>query len=109
VGKLIWLAQALTGGLLLVVLGLHMVANHTTEGLLTYEGALQRFHNPAILVLESVFLLVVVFHACNGLRNVIMDYVKSERAGRLATRILTAVGAVAAVYGLWLGFALQAR
>lgn len=107
--KLFWVAQVVSGGLLLVVLGAHLLMNHTTGGLLDYHGVVQNFRNPWFLTLESFFLIVVLYHAFNGLRAVVMDYVRSERWNRLIARGLAALGAVAAVYGLWLGLVLNGR
>jgi succinate dehydrogenase / fumarate reductase cytochrome b subunit len=106
---LLWVMQGFSGLVLLVVLALHLLANHTTSGLLTYDGAIARFKSPAILTLETIFLVLVIYHAFNGVRGVIADYVRSTRWNRVFSGVLTVVGAAAAAYGVWLGFALSAR
>lgn len=104
-GKL-WILQAFSGIALILLLGAHLLANHTREGLLTYDGVIQRFQDPLALSIEVALLLAVVFHAFNGLRNVLSDVVTSPAAMRWVSGVLVAAGATAAVYGVWLSVAM---
>ena len=71
----LWLLQGLTGGLLILVLGLHMIAQHfvVKGGLRDFAQVLAYVSNPLIFAIELVFLLVVTIHAALGLRAIIVD------------------------------------
>jgi succinate dehydrogenase hydrophobic anchor subunit len=105
----LWLVQALSGLLLVLLLGLHMVAHHfvVEGGLRNFAEVIAYISDPVIFFLEVLFLLVVTPHALLGLRAIILDLSPSARAQRAADWALAAVGVVAIAYGLWLAVALQ--
>ena len=105
----LWLIQAISGLLLVVLLGLHMVAHHfvVEGGLRNYQQVLEYVSNPVIFFLEVVFLIVVTIHAMLGLRAIVGDLHLSPSAARAADWVLAVVGAVALVYGVWLAIAIQ--
>jgi len=84
-GSMLWLSQAISGFALTALLGLHMIANHfvVEGGLLTYQDVLAYLSNPAIFVLEVIFLLVVVPHAFLGLRAILLDLGPRPRTVRV--------------------------
>lgn len=104
-----WLVQAITGLLLVVLLGLHMVAHHFVAegGLRNYQDVLAYISNPAIFVIEVIFLLVVTPHAMLGVRAVLLDLGLSLKARKTIDNVLIVVGIVIVVYGIWLAIALQ--
>jgi len=110
-GGLGWLGQAISGVLLLVLLGLHMVAHHfvVEGGLRTYQDVLDYIRDPLILVLEVAFLVTVSFHAMAGLRSVLLDLGLSATQERWVTRTVTALGLAMVIYGVWLTIALVSR
>jgi len=94
-----WLAQAVSGLLLIALLGLHLVANHfVTGGLRTYQQVVDYLSHPLILVLELLFLCVVTTHALLGVRAILMDFGLSHRSARVLNRILTGIGVVIVLY-----------
>jgi succinate dehydrogenase hydrophobic anchor subunit len=99
-----WLIQVVTGGLVLVLVTLHMIANHfiVPGGLRGFADVVAYLRTPVILVLEVAFLIVVTWHGMLGLRAVLFDFGLSPRTERLITRVLTVVGVATVVYGLWL-------
>lgn len=105
----LWLVQAFTGLLLILVLGLHMVAHHfvVEGGLRNFEEVLAYIGNPVIFAIEIIFLLVVTPHAMLGLRAVLLDLGPSPQTTRIINWGLGIVGVVAIVYGVWLAIALQ--
>jgi len=105
----LWITQAVSGIILLVLLGLHLFANHTEGGLLDYAGVLRRLKDPATFALETAFLVFVTYHALVGLRAILLDYFQGERAGRYVTGLTSVVGVVAVVYGVWLSVSLYLR
>lgn len=102
--SLAWLWQAATGTALVVLLGLHLVANHfvVRGGLRDFADVQRYLRNPLVLVLEVLFLVVVATHAMLGVRAIVLDLGVSDRAERLVSRALTALGAATVAYGLWL-------
>ena len=99
-----WLWQVFTGVALLVLLGLHFIANHfiAKGGLRDFADVLSYLRNPIILVLEVLFLVVVTTHAMLGVRAIVMDFGLSDRAEKRLSQALTVVGVLTVGYGLWL-------
>ena len=106
-----WIAQVVSGALLLVLLTVHMLANHfvVDGGLRTYAQVLDYVANPLILALEIAFLVVVTWHAMLGLRAVLLDLGVRGRAARVTGRVLAGLGLVTLAYGLWLLATLASR
>ena len=98
-----WIWQALSGLLLVVLLGVHLIVNHfAAGGLLTYQQVVAYLSNPVVLALEIVFLATVIFHAVAGVRALVLDSGISEGAARGVTVVLALVGIAMFAYGLWL-------
>jgi succinate dehydrogenase / fumarate reductase membrane anchor subunit len=98
-----WLAQAVTGAAVLVLVTVHMVANHfvVPEGLRNFAQVVAYLSNPVIVALEVTFLVTVTWHGLLGLRAVLFDFGFSPRVESLVTRTLVAVGIATVGYGLW--------
>ncbi len=105
----LWIIQAITGLLLILVLGLHMVAHHfvVEGGIRNYQEVLDYISNPIILGLEILFLTVVSIHAMLGLRAVLFDLGPGARTRQVTNWVLAIVGLAMWAYGVWLAFALQ--
>lgn len=105
----LWIIQAITGLLLIVVLVLHMVAHHfvVDGGIRNYEQVIEYISNPLIFWLEVLFLTVVTIHAMLGLRAILFDLGPGATTRRVLNWVLGIVGLVAWVYGVWLAVALQ--
>jgi succinate dehydrogenase / fumarate reductase membrane anchor subunit len=103
-----WYWQVLTGVALLLLLGLHFIAQHfiVTGGLRDFADVVSYMRNPIFLVLEVLFLVAVATHAMLGIRAIVMDFGLSDRAERLLSQALTVVGVLTVVYGLWLTWAI---
>ncbi len=102
-GSTTWIWQAATGLLLVVLLGLHIVANHFSEGgLLSYDQVVHRLSNPFILVLEIMFLGAVIFHAFAGIRSILLDTGISEDVDRTIVKVLAVAGVLLFLYGFWI-------
>lgn len=100
----VWLIQAGTGALLLVLLTLHMIAQHyaAAGGLRTYAEVVNWLANPAVLTIEIAFLVTVTWHALAGVRGILLDLGLSEHTERRLTHALIALGALTVGYGTWL-------
>jgi succinate dehydrogenase hydrophobic anchor subunit len=104
-----WIVQAITGLLLILLLGLHMIAHHfvVEGGLRTFNEVIDYVSNPIIFVLEVLFLIVVTPHAMLGLQSIIMDLGPSAKAERTIRWIVLIMTILIIVYGVWLAIALQ--
>jgi succinate dehydrogenase cytochrome b556 subunit len=97
-----FVGQVLSGAVLLVLLTLHMVAQHfvAPTGLRYYEDVIDWLRTPAVLVIEIAFLVFVTYHAVTGVRAILFDFGFSERTERRITTALWVVGVVTVVYGV---------
>jgi succinate dehydrogenase / fumarate reductase membrane anchor subunit len=102
-----WLAQAITGALLLGFLGVHLVAQHLLApgGLRDHAAVLAYLGHPVALVAEIGLLASVIAHACLGMRASLVDVLGGVGLRR-ASGVLAVVGVAAFVYGLWLTVAI---
>jgi len=99
-----WFVQAFTGVMLLILLSLHMIAQHfiVEGGLREYADIVDYLRNPVILVLEGLFLVTVAIHALLGVRAVIFDFGLSERSERRVSLSLLWLGIATVAYGAWI-------
>lgn len=78
-GAVMWFFQRLSGVALVVMLGLHFVAQHfvtnTPDGVVTFQTVTARLSDPLYKAFGLVLLLLSVIHALNGVWMVTEDYV----------------------------------
>lgn len=105
----LWLVQAFSGLLLVLILGLHMVAHHfvVEGGLRNYQQVLDYVSNPAIFVTEIAFVILAVSHGLLGVRAILFDLRPGPGARSAINWVLGIFGIVAIIYGVWLAIALQ--
>ena len=110
-GSLAWICQVVSGVLLLLLLGVHIVTQHfiVKGGLRDYAQVLSYLSNPAVLATESLFVIVLIWHAMLGLRAVLLDFGFGRRGQALITSGVVALGAVTAGYSFWLIATLAAK
>jgi succinate dehydrogenase hydrophobic anchor subunit len=99
-----WLAQVGSGMLLLVLLTVHMVAQHfvVEGGLRTYDQVIAWLRNPLVFTVEALLLVCVTWHGIAGVHAVLLDLGLRGRAERIVARILGDVAVATVLYGLWL-------
>jgi succinate dehydrogenase cytochrome b556 subunit len=99
-----WILQAITGALLVVLLGLHMIVQHfvVAGGLRNYHEVVVYLSNPFVFLLEIVFLIVVTWHALLGVRAILLDLGLKSTSERKWTTALAIMGILAVAYGIWL-------
>lgn len=100
-----WLLQRVTGLLLVVYLFIHLwVLHYSNKGEVTFDSILSRLQSPAFVVFDLMLLALVIFHALNGVRIVILDLGISQRAQRMLFWGLMLLGFALflfGVYALW--------
>jgi succinate dehydrogenase cytochrome b556 subunit len=110
-GTTTWIFQVVSGVLLVVLLGVHIVTQHfvVKGGLRDYAQVVSYLSNPVVLAVESLFVLVLIWHAMLGLRAVLLDFGFGRRGQAWITYGVTALGAVTAAYSFWLIAAIAAK
>ena len=106
----LWLVQALTGALLLLFLGVHLVAQHLLApgGLRDYAAVVAYLREPLALVAELGLLVSVIVHACAGMRASLVDMLPNAAHLRIASIGIALIGLLAAGYAIWLTFSVIA-
>lgn len=104
----LWLVQAFSGLLLVLLLLLHMVAHHfvVEGGLRDFQQVVDYVSNPAIFTISILFLVVSSIHAMLGTRAILMDFGLGRGAQRAVNWLLAIAGVVIIVYGVWLEIAI---
>ena len=106
-----WVAQAVSGVLLLVLLTLHMVAQHfvVEGGLRTHADVAAWIRNPVVFAVEVLLLVSVTWHGIAGIHAVLLDLGLRGRAERIVARVLLGVAVATILYGLWLLYMIACR
>jgi succinate dehydrogenase hydrophobic anchor subunit len=106
-----WLAQVVSGVLLLVLLTVHMVAQHfvVSGGLRTYDQVIAWISNPVVFVVEALLLVCVTWHGIAGVHAVLLDLGLRGRAERMVARVLLGLAVATVLYGLWFLYMLAFR
>lgn len=108
-----WILQVVTGGALLVLVVVHLVAQHfvveAPAGLRDYVQVLSYLSSPVIVVIESLFLVAVTWHAMLGVRSILLDLGFGPTGRRRVSVGITALGVLTLGYGFWMIAVLVAR
>ncbi|HEY8491396.1 MAG TPA: hypothetical protein VIO14_10445 [Dehalococcoidia bacterium] len=112
-----WFLQRVTGAALVVLLFVHLWVNHIVgideveagvyEDLVLFSLVADRLNEVIWWVVDVPLLGFTLFHGLNGLRNIALDWGVRGRNLTLLTWFLTAVGAVAFVFGMGALLAFQ--
>lgn len=103
-GNIRWLAQVISGILLIVLLSIHLIVNHwaAPQGLLSYADIVEYYDIPGVVIMEALFLIVVTIHSMQGLQSILLDLNLHPFAVSILTRSLIIMGLVTVVYGVYL-------
>ena len=106
-----WLAQVVSGMLLLVLLTVHMVAQHfvVEGGLRTYDQVIAWIRNPVVFAVEALLLVCVTWHGIAGVHGIMLDLGLRGRTERIVADILGGLAVATILYGLWLLYMLAFR
>ena len=115
--------QFITGILIAILLGIHVVNMHL-DAVLSFLGVKTFFgidiaHDPTVFKLmvaraqtvtfAAIYIALLIFalyHAFNGLRNVLLELTRSPRAEKVVTGVIIFVGVVFLVLGIYTPLAL---
>lgn len=106
-----WILQAITGVLVIILISVHMIFQHfvAAGGLRTYADVMAYIRTPFFLGWETLFLIVVTWHALLGVRAIALDFGLKRSIERAFNWVLIVIGAGTVVYGLWLTFTIISR
>lgn len=103
----LWLLQVITGGLVAVFLGIHLVLLHVARNRVPgsepseWPSMLDRAVRGIWLGFYIPFLALVLYHGLYGLRGIILEMTPSPRMERLVTGAFIGLGAVALGLGIY--------
>ncbi len=107
----LWLAQLVTGILVAVTLGIHMVWMHLDNILsalgidanepTSWSSMIQRSRDIVWATLYIALLAFVLYHALYGLRNILFELVQSRGIRRAVTWGILAFGILAFAWGTY--------
>jgi succinate dehydrogenase cytochrome b556 subunit len=106
IGIWAWLLQRVTGILLVFYLFVHLWILHYANlpNKVAFDEILARLQSPLFLVFDLMLLALIIFHALNGVRVIIIDFGISSRAQKILFLALMLLGFVMflfGVYALW--------
>ncbi len=112
----LWFVQLVTGVLIAMLLGIHMVLMHLDAILgffgvnvndpTSWESMTERSREVIWAGLYIALLAVVLYHALNGLRNVILELTPSVRTERIVTWAIIVFGVIVFIWGSYVPIAL---
>jgi succinate dehydrogenase hydrophobic anchor subunit len=103
-GSWSWILQAITGVSVIVLVGVHMIFQHfiASGGLRTYADVVAYIRTPFFLGWETIFLIVVTWHALLGVRAIVLDFGPRRSIERALNWALIIIGLGTIAYGIWL-------
>jgi succinate dehydrogenase/fumarate reductase cytochrome b subunit len=106
-----WMLQAASGIVLVVLVTLHMAAQHFSgqQGILGYGEVIAYLRNPVAFLVETVFAGAVIFHALAGVRAILIDLGVSGDGERRLSLGLTVLGGAMFLYSLVLTLVVVTR
>ena len=101
-GSWSWILQRITAVLLLAFLGAHWYIAHYGDlgQSITFDRVGIRLQNPLLVFVDSGMLAIVLYHALNGTRNVIVDFNIGKTWERVLSIGLFVIGIIVFVYGI---------
>lgn len=98
-----WLLQMITGLAMVFLVTLHFYITHlVSHESLRYHEVVERLSLPEYKVMYAILLLVVSFHAFNGLRAIALDTGGGMRSRGVINLLTMLMFLVAFLYGIYL-------
>ena len=101
---ILWLVKAISGGLLIVFLGVHLIAQHllVPGGLRDFGSVVEYLRQPLALVTETLLVATVLLHAAIALRTFAAELVRNPRALRVVSYAIVLAAVATFGYTVWL-------
>ncbi len=101
-GYVAWLLNRITGILVIAYLVAHVwVTHHLAEGPRSYGAVMKVLSSPFFSLLEIGLIGVVLYHACNGVRVILVDFGRGAVTHKRLLWATMAVGVVIFVFSVW--------
>lgn len=100
-GAVPWFLQRLSAVYLIFGMILHVVNNYYGNSIRFYEVS-ERLGHIFWVLFDSSLLIVVIYHALNGLRNIVYDYDVKENTKVFVTWSLSILGVFLTIIGVWI-------
>jgi succinate dehydrogenase hydrophobic anchor subunit len=111
--------QLISGVLIAVLLGIHMVIQHLdailgffkidVKDATSWTSMIDRSKQGLWAAIYIALLIFALYHAFNGLRNIILELTPSPRADRIVTVILIILGVIFLCLGVYTPLALLSK
>jgi len=98
-----WIIQRITAVLLFVFLGVHLAVLHFVPANMdiNFLGVAARFQSLLYLITDTGLLITGMYHALNGVRNVMFDFVVDDHKRRAINVFLIAAGVAFTLWGTY--------
>ncbi len=101
-GYVAWLLNRITGLLVIAYLVAHVwVVHHLAEGPRAYGKVMAVLSRPFFTLMEIALIGVVLYHACNGVRVLLVDFGRGALAQKRYLWATMVVGVVLFVFSVW--------
>lgn len=101
-GYVAWLLNRVTGVLILFYLALHIwVTHHLADGEKSYTAVMKFLSGPLFTLLEIGLVGVVLYHAMNGARIILVDFGKAAWTQKRTFWALMVIGVILFVFTIW--------
>lgn len=119
-GAWAWILQRLTGALLWIFLGMHLLATHFGwftpnvyadkntgyTGPASYNSVMDRMHSTMFWI-DFTLLFIAVYHGLNGLKMISYDIWTGNTARKIVNWVLTILGLASVAFGTYLLYYLR--
>jgi len=95
----LWLFQAVSGIILLVLVALHVLITHPQLDQQLFDIVASRLKDPVWAAYYLAFLGLLTFHGFNGVRAVLLDINLGRTYAKTVSAILIIAGAALFLYG----------
>jgi succinate dehydrogenase / fumarate reductase, membrane anchor subunit len=98
-----WILQRVTAALLLIVLFIHIWVLHFANigEVVSFETVSGRLVAAFFIAVDYSMLALVIYHGLNGVRNVVLDYLRGATIQRVVTWVLALFGLALFAYGVY--------
>ena len=115
----LWFIQLVTGILIAVLAGIHTVWMHLDAILgffgvdvgevTAWQSMIERSREVMWAGIYIALLVVVLYHALNGLRNIILELTPSARTERIVTWTIAAFGIIVFIWSVYVPISLLTK
>jgi fumarate reductase subunit D len=106
----LWVVKAVSGVLLIVFLGIHLVAQHLLApgGLRDFQSVVDYLHQPIALIAEMGLVVAVIVHVALAIRSLLIELVHDRGILRVANYLIAVAAVGIFVYTVWITLTIVA-